>query len=842
MSRRWSRYAHTLQRWRWFLLGAGLALAAGLGLIVKDLSVQTDFKRLLPQHFRSVSELEKIESRVRSTATLLLLVGGEDWPAMRRFIDDFVAQVPDQLGDLIDRVEYNGKTIGRFFERHKYLYLDYEDLQTIYERLKRQLDYEKIRRSPLYIDLGEDQHFDVSDIEAKYKGQISKYGQYRDGYFTNANASLAIVVLKPRSGATNIGYARELIGRAQAIVDRLQPKTYHASLMVGFGGRYPKLIQEYETIMGDMLVTIVLCCSLVSTIVLLYFRRLRMGAIMLCTAGLGTVAALAVARGTIGYLTAQTAFLGSIILGNGINYSLILMARYMEERREQGRGAVDGIAVALSQTWRATLASALTTAASFAALAAAEIRGFSQFGFIGGVGMLLCWLLTYSFTPAWLLWTESLWPLRFSAHSHQPFSLLMRPLGRWIVRHFITMLKITVAAIGIATLIIGWYLPNALEYDFEKLRFRTSEEYVTTLPTIDLRQLQGAPEERHHIWQRWAQNRSDEVFGESASPAIILADRPDQVPLICAAIRAKGAHLYTEDGKRILDECKSLLTYVPTQQAEKLALLRKFRALLADTPLDFLTPEQRQEVELLQATMDLQPIGREDLPETIVDNFREADGREGLVIYVYPRPDANLWHGRELVKFSSLVRKMQLANGETIYASGEATIFADLLSVITRQGPLISLLSLSMVILLVALTFRERRATVVVVSTLLLGILWMIALLPLFRVKLNFLNFVAFPIAFGIGVDYAVNIYQRYVQDGPGSIESVVRHVGGAILLCSLTTIFGYSVLLISRNGALASFGLAGLLAEIACLLAALLILPAYITWQEHEKALAKNE
>ena len=45
---------------------------------------------------------------------------------------------------------------------------------------------------------------------------------------------------------------------------------------------------------------------------------------------LGTLLAFAVAELAIGYLNSSTAFLGSIILGNGINYGIVLGARYRE--------------------------------------------------------------------------------------------------------------------------------------------------------------------------------------------------------------------------------------------------------------------------------------------------------------------------------------------------------------------------------------------------------------------------------------------------------------------------------------------------------------------------------
>lgn len=95
------------------------------------------------------------------------------------------------------------------------------------------------------------------------------------------------------------------------------------------------------------------------------------------------------------------------------------------------------------------------------------------------------------------------------------------------------------------------------------------------------------------------------------------------------------------------------------------------------------------------------------------------------------------------------------------------------------------------------------------------------------RLKINFLNFVALPITFGIGVDYGVNIFQRYRMDGPGSIVSVVRGTGGAVLLASLTTIIGYGSLLIAGNQAFVSFGKLAVLGELTCVTAAVIALPA---------------
>jgi predicted RND superfamily exporter protein len=94
--------------------------------------------------------------------------------------------------------------------------------------------------------------------------------------------------------------------------------------------------------------------------------------------------------------------------------------------------------------------------------------------------------------------------------------------------------------------------------------------------------------------------------------------------------------------------------------------------------------------------------------------------------------------------------------------------------------------------------------------------------------KLNFVNFAVLPITFGIGVDYAVNLYQRYRQ--AGSVEEALATSGGAVALCSLTTIIGYATLVTADNQAIQSFGLTAVLGEVTCLSAALFALPAVLS------------
>jgi predicted RND superfamily exporter protein len=146
---------------------------------------------------------------------------------------------------------------------------------------------------------------------------------------------------------------------------------------------------------------------------------------------------------------------------------------------------------------------------------------------------------------------------------------------------------------------------------------------------------------------------------------------------------------------------------------------------------------------------------------------------------------------------------------------------------IAHDGPIATLAAMIGVSLMVLLLFRNLRSAAMVLLSLGVGVLWMGGMGALLHMKLNFLNFVALPITFGIGVDYAVNIFARIANEPPERHAHAIAETGSAVALCSSTTIIGYSSLLIASNGALVSFGKLANFGEIGCLLAALLLVPA---------------
>ena len=224
---------------------------------------------------------------------------------------------------------------------------------------------------------------------------------------------------------------------------------------------------------------------------------------------------------------------------------------------------------------------------------------------------------------------------------------------------------------------------------------------------------------------------------------------------------------------------------------------------------------------------DLGPFGLAELPGTIARPFAEKDGTRGRLVVVEPKPSKST-DIRYLIQYSSSFRETRLPSGKVVRGSGRAVIFSDILQAVVRDIPRAVSLSLALTLLTVLITFRKGgRHALSVLFALLVGVAGEVIFLYFADVKINFLNFAALPITFGIGVDYAINVVQRYRADGSRDVLAALRTTGGAVVLCSLTTMLGYLALVGSHNRAIRSLGTIAVVGEVSCLLAAVLVLPS---------------
>src|SRR5262249_1562809 len=214
-----------------------------------------------------------------------------------------------------------------------------------------------------------------------------------------------------------------------------------------------------------------------------------------------------------------------------------------------------------------------------------------------------------------------------------------------------------------------------------------------------------------------------------------------------------------------------------------------------------------------------------DLPAFLRVRFQEKSGVLGTVFYVKYKNDVSLSDGKNLLRIARSTDNVVLPDGTLVRTASRATVFAEMIRSMERDGPLATATSFLAVLLVVLVATHSRAGVLTVGAALVMGVVWMMGLASVLDHKLNFLNFIALPITFGIGSEYPFNVYDRSRLLG-GDPSRAVMLSGGAVALCSYTTTIGYGSLLFSDNQALRSFGWLAGSGEVACLVPALFVVP----------------
>jgi len=225
----------------------------------------------------------------------------------------------------------------------------------------------------------------------------------------------------------------------------------------------------------------------------------------------------------------------------------------------------------------------------------------------------------------------------------------------------------------------------------------------------------------------------------------------------------------------------------------------------------------------LRPPEDLAQVTASTLPALIREELTERDGRLGTLVIVRPADGLDEYDGHDLLQ---LARAMRTPALERATVSGAGLIFADIITAIRRDGPIVTLVAtLGLIVMVLLVVGANRRAIAVLLGTM-GGTIAMIACCALLGLRVNFLDYISLPITLGLGIDYAINVADRADRDDP---RQALRMTGATVLVCSLTTMIGYASLLASENLAIRGFGIASLLGEITCVLAALLLVPAVV-------------
>jgi predicted RND superfamily exporter protein len=791
-----------------------LLLAAVVSVVsfffARNLGLDSRFIALLPEDRPSVQDLDEVRERVRGLSSLTVAVQSPsgDVEAMRRFVRDLAARLEELPPDEVGVVDWNVGAYDDFVRDHKHLYASLDILERLRDALQDRHDRERLKNNPLWVDLLEDdEREDIDDIldelEAESDEGEEKSEKFPGGYYQHEDGDLVALFVRSQVGG-DANAAGRIIGRAQAEIDNLDPTQYAPDLKVTLSGDVIIADEEQQAIAEELILATAITVTTVLLLIVLFFGRPR--SVVLLGAGLvpPVLATFAVADFTVDSLNTSTAFLGSIIIGNGVNPNIIWLSRYFEERR-RGSDVHDALLGAHQNTWLATMIASGAAALAYGSLMITDFRGFRDFGIIGGVGMVFCWVSAMLVLPAAVAAYERFRPFpvgkerkRRWGHYSDAFAAIAGRMPRSVVA---TSLVLSLLS---AVLVTYAFIQDPFEYDFRNLR--------------------SVREEGHSEARRVQWHVNDILSSSEQGRGIaILLDSLDDVPIIEEQLDAMPSSIHAGH--------HSLFEFLPEDAPEKVTLLHEIRELCIDIREYIEDEETLQKIDdnIPPKIIEIPTI--EDLPDEVALRFAEKDGTRGRIMMVQESKEFSTWDGRYLVRWAEGLRTLRMSNGSRPPLAGRAPVFADLIAAVYEDMPKAIGAAFFATVVLVLVSFRRRRDSLLSIMALLMGILWMAGAMAGIGMKLNFLNFVAFPITFGNGVDYSINVMRRYrLEEQVGNKEpilSAVRLSGGAVVLCSLTTIVGYTSLYVSANQAMNSFGLAMAISEVTCLVAAVLTMPA---------------
>jgi predicted RND superfamily exporter protein len=625
-------------------------------------------------------------------------------------------------------------------------------------------------------------------------------------------------------------------------------------------GRTPYVAEMASKLKGD--ITSTLASSLVLVALTFYagFRKWKplraiMDSLVLCC-----VLAVACGAALYGELNMITVGLCSILVGLGVDFAMILYARFTGELAE-GRTRGQAIATALRMHGRGIWFGSFTTAAGFACLLASGSLGYAQLGVLIACGILIAaavmmtffWLFLGITLPRWLYKIVLGVLASAAALSVYFIAITIRTWSADTWQNIIVGTGLALLAMGIAHFLCKWIprLPALVLSRPWKLLLPSSIVFIALTiaaaapigrVVFDLNPKSLEP--RNSIAGHALRTIMAHVNPDGIESVLAMIRAPDAEALSAAWQKAQAAwtKLTPEGGAR-----KPFLASIATPaglatsptrmkaNATKLAAVDFPKATAAfDTALvasDF-SPEQFSAARGLLAALADAAQGRlnvvewkRNLPESsawwfLIDGFLSRENPIGIA---HIKPTANI----ETDAQATALRSALTVPGIEIGLSGWGYTLAEL-------GPyskmkMVQINALMIVLNIIILTFllRSVKPICIMMLGLALGVGALVATLKFAGIALNLFNILAFPLVLGVGVDYGIYIVVALHGADPAR---ELRTVMKPVLLSGLTGVVGFGSLAWAQNPALRGLGLVCSIGVAWCVLVTFVfILPACV-------------
>lgn len=489
------------------------------------------------------------------------------------------------------------------------------------------------------------------------------------------------------------------------------------------------------------------------------------------------------AMGVLGYdFNAIMLGVMPIALGLGIDYTLQIHSRYIEER-QAGHDPVDAAGVATRTTGRALLIAMGTTVVGLGSLLVSAVPPVRQFGVTSAVAVLAAMILAVTLLPALLV--------RFDGDSHQAPTDDAGMSDDWLQAGLARVTTNITGGRPLMTLLVAGLLVSAGAYAYPQVE---PEQEMTNFWPQDLD----------------AKEDIDELSDTVESPKVIY-------------VMVSTDQAYTPETFRHISRYQQLM-------------LADERVNAVESPVTSTRMATDESLPSSEAELDtvLTRLSRSDRMRTV----RSPDETPSQLVLTFYIDDIEGESVRSLISTFDNNAQLTLTTAEDVQITGKPVLNRNVIENVTAGLTPMTLLSFGLGLAFLALAFLSIRISVVIIGSVAASASILVAgAMYVFGIPWNPLTITMSSLTLGIGVDYGIHLFERYeyeveVQnaDPLDAAATAVGKLSRPIIGSSFTTIFGFGVLTISRFPVLANFGKTTVLAIAFSLLTAFVILPAVLT------------
>jgi len=793
------RVARVQARFWWAFLAAGFALTVVALGPARRLDVRGGLEPILGAGTKEVRHLAAARRALATSGTVEIAVEGAEAAVVGRFAEELAAALRRLPTDVVREVDDGIDAERGLVARHPFLYANLADVRRLRDGVQERLDRARLRQNP-FAAAPTTAPAPLPDVDFGVETRVRALGAFPGGKYASSDGRLRAIAVRIPAGAE----ARAAVLAIERTIDGLAPERRAPPLRVTATGEAPERIAEERAVLSDLRRAATIAAGVV--LLALYFFFFRVRALVVLALALGAAGAwtLAIARLLFDDLSSATALVVPVVLFHGLTDSIAVLARFLEERRD---GATPEQAVAMAQrgTTASTGTASIAAGAAYGVLSFANLGAYREFGILGLVGLAASWIAAHGLVPPMAYVLERAWPM-VRRGSRPPPAIAGAPFA-WISGLFPRGLAaigvlLFISAAGIST---RWLFEAPIEDDLSRTRPRSWSEGPGAL-----------------------RERLAPCFAGRGAPLLEIAttsaDDAESVRAALARRRVRGT------GEPLLGPISTAASLLPPDQTEIVALYEETRRIARSLARIGGGAETAGVTEALPPP-ELRALELRDLPPSLSARFEDRAGRLGVVVHVGRGPGAarSPDQGPYLSAVAAAVRDVRLPGGRVVHGAGTPTLAAGVWDALKGEAPRLVGFALAAVVVVTLFAFRRGRLALVATGTMLGGISVMLAIAALRGERLQPLSVLALPVTFGVGVDYAVHLVRRYVEEGSRTSGPLLRETGSVLVVTSVTTLAPYAGLVPADHQALAAFGRLALTGEIACLGAALLVLPALL-------------